>query len=119
MLRESKKLIENFDKYFLRKYHWRYHLLIVDNHLFHCYGFFLQAQKSDERLIHSYDLLEMPHDKELYQQVLVDLRSHTELSIEFRDTHHLVHPGKDIVRDLMHGHIRNTKYKQNENNHLD
>ncbi|WP_260199556.1 hypothetical protein [Lactiplantibacillus pentosus] len=38
------------------------------------------------------------------QQVLADLKQHTELRIEYRDTHHLVHPGTDIVHDLEHGH---------------
>ncbi|WP_455386841.1 hypothetical protein [Lactiplantibacillus pentosus] len=67
MLAESKQLIANFDRYFLRRYQWRYHLLIVDNHLFDCYTFFLQAQRARERLIHSYDLLEIPHRPSLYQ----------------------------------------------------
>lgn len=104
MLAESKQLIANFDRYFLRRYQWRYHLLIVDNHLFDCYTFFLQAQRARERLIHSYDLLEIPHRPSLYQQVLADLKQHTELQIEYRDTHHLVHPGTDIVHDFEHGH---------------
>lgn len=111
LLEESRELIENFDKYFLRKYRWRYHLLIVDNHLFDCYGFFLQAHKDNEKLIHSYDLLQIQHDVKLYTQVLDDLKKHTQLTIEYRDTHNLVHPGKDIVRDLMHGHNVDTRYK--------
>lgn len=104
MLSESKTLIANLDQHFLRKFRWRYHVLIVDNHLFDCYSFFLQAHKQGERLTHSYDLLEIKHDKALYQQVLADLKAHTQLSIEYRDTHHLVHPGRDIVKDLTHGH---------------
>ncbi|AHJ34574.1 hypothetical protein AF91_15415 (plasmid) [Lacticaseibacillus paracasei N1115] len=31
MIRESKTLIENLDNKFLRKYHLRYHILVVDN----------------------------------------------------------------------------------------
>lgn len=104
MLAESKQLLANFDRYFLRRYQWRYHLLIVDNHFFDCFTFFLQAQRLHEQLIHSYDLLEIPHQQELYQQVLTDLKQHTALRIEFHDTHHLVHPGTDIVHDVNHGH---------------
>lgn len=101
---ESKVLLKNFDKYFLRKYHWRYHLLIVDNHLFGCYSFFLQAHRHGDKLTHSYDLLEIKHDPKLYEAVLRDLKSHTELSIEYRDTDHLVHPGQNINIDNNHGH---------------
>ncbi len=104
MLQASKTLIQNFERYFLHRYQWRYHVLVVDNHLFDCYSFFLQARRANERLVHSYDLLEIPHDPAVYDQVLADLKRHTQLSIEYRDTHHLVHPGTDIVRDLTHGH---------------
>ena len=104
MLAESQQLLTNFDRYFLRRYQWRYHLLIVDNHFFDCYTFFLQAQRAHDRLIHSYDLLEIPRHAALYEQVLADLRQHTALRIEFRDTHHLVHPGTDIVHDVNHWH---------------
>ncbi|BDZ31585.1 hypothetical protein RA086_10205 [Lactiplantibacillus sp. WILCCON 0030] len=110
MLKESETLCANFDHYFLRRYQWRYHLMIVDNHLFDCYGFFLQAQRANEKLLHSYELLELPHDPALYQTVLADLKAHTQLTIEFRDTHHLVHPGTNIVHDLEHGHARPTRY---------
>ncbi|ETY74369.1 hypothetical protein [Lactiplantibacillus fabifermentans] len=115
MLAESKALIANLDRYFLRRYQWRYHILIVDNHLFNCYSFFLQAQRGGERLIHSYDLLEIPHRVALYQEVCHDLQAHSALSIEYRDTHHLVHPGADIVQDLAHGHYKNTHYHDAQN----
>lgn len=104
LLKESKVLIENFDQKFLRKYRWRYHLLVVDNHLFDCYSFFLQAHRENEKLIHSYDLLEIPHNAQLYEQVLADLKAHTQLSIDYRNTRHLVRPGKIIGKDLDHGH---------------
>lgn len=106
MLKESKQLLNNLDKYFLRKYKWRYHLLIVDNHYFHCYSFFLQAYRQGDKLLHSYDLLEIKHDKKMYEQVLKDLKAHSQLTIEYRDTHNLVHPGKDINYDTGHGHYR-------------
>ena len=112
MLKAEQVLIRNFDRYFLRKYQWRYHLLIVDNHFFDCYSFFLQAQHHGEQLIHSYDLLEISHEPHLYQQVLTTLKQHTQLRIEFRDTHHLVHPGADLKQDLVHGHQTPTHYRR-------
>lgn len=106
MLKESKTLIANLNKHFLRKYKWRYHILIVDNHFFDCYSFFLQAYRFGDKLHHSYDLVDIPHKKKLYEQVLRDLKQHSQLSIEYRDTHHLVHPGEDISVDKNHGHYR-------------
>ena len=90
--------------YFLRHYQWRYHILVVDNHLFGCYSFFLQARRNHTKLVHSYDLVEFKHDPELYREVLHDLKAFTNLTIEYRDTHHLVHPGMDIKSDMVHGH---------------
>lgn len=104
MIRESKTLLANLDRYFLRKYKWRYHILVVDNHFYHRYSFFLQAQRHGDALHYSYDLVEFEHNKAKYGQVLKDLRAHTQLRLEFRDTHHLVHPGTDVVFDASHGH---------------
>ena len=108
LLEESKTLFENLDRHFLRHYKWQYHILVVDNHLFNCFSFFLQARRVPYKLVHSYDLLEISHKKGLYQQILHDLKQHTKLTIEYRDTHHLVHPGQDIKKDLAHGHHAST-----------
>lgn len=110
MIRESRTLLANLDKHFLRKYRWRYHILVVDNHFYHCYSFFLQAFKYHEKLRYSYDLVEFEHNKAKYGQVLKDLKDHYNLTIEFRDTNHLVHPGTDIVFDASHGHAFGTSY---------
>lgn len=110
MLRESKIMLANIDRYFQRKYRWRYHVLVVDNHFYDCYSFFLQAYRYPDKLHYSYDLVEFDHNKAKYGQVLKDLRDHYQFSIEFRDTHHLVHPGTDIVFDASHGHAFNTTY---------
>ncbi|MQS52185.1 hypothetical protein [Companilactobacillus mishanensis] len=104
MIKESRILIENYDKKFLRKYKWRYHLLVVDNKLFHCYSFFLQAYRQGDNLNYSYDLLDIPHKEGMYRQVLADLKKHSKLWIEYRDTDHLVRPGEVISEDLHHGH---------------
>lgn len=104
MIRESKTLLANLDKRFLLKYHWRYHILAVDNRFFHNYSFFLQAYHYPDMLHYSYDLVEFEHDKAKYGQVLKDLKEHSNLFIEYRDTDHLVHPGTDIVFDASHGH---------------
>ena len=80
----------------MRKYHWRYHILVVDNHFYNCYSFFLQAYHYPDKLHYSYDLVEFEHNKAKYGQVLKDLKEHNHLSIEYRDTDHLVHPGTDV-----------------------
>ena len=110
MIRESKQLLEKIDEKFKRKYNWRYHILIVDNHFMDEYLFFMQSYKHGTKLHYSDDLLEMPRNKALYGQVLKDLKEHCKLSIEFRDTHHLVHPGTDITFDASHGHAFSTSY---------
>ncbi|KRK72888.1 hypothetical protein [Lacticaseibacillus nasuensis] len=111
MIQESRTLIENFDRLFKRQYGWRYKILIVDNHFYHCYSFFIDYYKHGQKLHYSDDLLEIPHDPVLYRRVLADLKAHTNLSIEYRDTHHLVHPGTDITFDASHGHAFSTSYR--------
>ncbi|WP_054718754.1 hypothetical protein [Lacticaseibacillus manihotivorans] len=110
MIRESKQLLVKIDEKFQRKYNWRYHILIVNNHFMDEYLFFMQSYKHGTKLHYSDDLLEMPRDKAKYGQVLKDLKEHCKLSIEFRDTHHLVHPGTDITFDASHGHAFSTSY---------
>lgn len=104
LLKESRTMFENIDKHFLHRYSYVYHILAVDNRLFDCYSFFLQARKQNTKLLYSYDLVEFKHDKALYNEVLRDLKEHYNFSIEYRDTDHLVHPGEDIVEDHIHGH---------------
>ncbi|WP_461214067.1 hypothetical protein [Lacticaseibacillus sp. GG6-2] len=110
MIPESRQLLANYDKYFLRKYHWQYHLLIVNNHFFDCYSFFMQAHRTGDALHYSYDLLEMPRDAAKYQQVMTDLASHSKMRIEFRDTHQLYTPEPLITHDLVHGHGKSPRY---------
>lgn len=112
MIAESKTLITNFDRLFLRKYKWRYKILVVDNHFYQVYSFFLNSYKYGNRLHYSDDLLEIPHDPALYARVLADLKAHTNLSIEYRDTHTLVHPGTDVTFDANHGHAFSTAYHE-------
>ncbi len=110
MIPESRQLLANYDRYFLRKYRWQYHLLIVNNHFFDCYSFFMQAHRTGDALHYSYDLLEMPRVEATYQQVMADLRAHSKMRIEFRDTHQLYMPEKPITEDPVHGHGRNPRY---------
>lgn len=104
MLAETRELKAQYDHYFLREYRYRYWLLIVDNHFFNCYYFFIEKQKSHTETIHSHELLALEHDPEKYKQVLKELKSFSKLRIEFRNTHQLVHPTKDINNDRIHGH---------------
>lgn len=102
--KESLVLLNNLDQYFKRRYKWRYRILVVNNHLYDLYSFFLQAWRDQTVLVHSYDLLEFKRDPAIYTEVLRDLKRSTQLTIEYRDTHQLVHPGADITHDNVHGH---------------
>lgn len=104
MIRESKVLLANLDKYFTRLPRWRYHILVVDNHFYDRYSFFLQTYRQGDKLHYSHDLVEFERNKAKYGQVLKDLKAHSQLTIEYRDTNHLVHPGSDVAYDPSHGH---------------
>ena len=106
MIAESRELIANYDKYFKRLYRWRYSILIVDNQFFDCYSFFMQAHKDPDRLHYSYDLLGIPHDKQLFLQVLGDFKKHSKMSIEYRTSApgRLIANEPLITEDLVHGH---------------
>lgn len=112
MIRESKTMLSNLNRHFLRKYKWRYSLLVVDNRFYNCYTFFLLGHHDHDKLHYRWDLVEFERNKAKYGQVLKDLKDHCQLSIEFRDTDHLVHPGTDVVFDASHGHGFSTSYKQ-------
>ncbi len=43
------------------------------------------------------------------------LHSFSNLSIEYRDTRHLIHPGTDITYDTAQGHSANTHYSLGNN----
>ncbi|WP_239061457.1 hypothetical protein [Lacticaseibacillus sp. 53-4] len=49
----------------------------------------------------------------MYEHVLKDLKAHTNLTIEYRDTHKLIHPDTDIVHDVSHDHAFSTSYRPN------
>lgn len=104
MIRESKELLAKYDRFFLREYGTLYWLLVVDNHFFDKYYFFLEKRKVKGKLEHSRELLCMEHNPAKFGQVMADLKAHSQLRIVTRDTHHLVHPTTAITHDLMHGH---------------
>lgn len=100
----SRQLIANYNKYFKRMRNHRYHLVIVNNHFFDRIYFFLQDQKAGELLHYSHDLMDMPWDRKLYDDVMTDFRKHSQMTIEFRNTHKPVYPGRINVHDNVHGH---------------
>lgn len=104
MIAESRELIEKYHQYFKRLPHYQYWLVIVDNHFFDRYYFFIYSRKLRTKLVRSHELLALVHDKRKYQQVLADLKSISNLSIEYRDTSHLVEPIPEITNDKIHGH---------------
>lgn len=95
---------ENYEKYFTRKYRYQYWLVVVDNHFEDIYSIFLYTKKQRTKLLRSYELVHFKRDPEDYRHVMNNLREWSNLSIEYRDTKHLIHPGTDIVQDTTHGH---------------
>lgn len=115
MIAESRELLANYQKRFTRAYNYQYWIVVVNNHFEDCYSFFLYTKKVHTKLVRSYELVNFPnHDEKLYQQVLADFKAASNLSIEFRDTRHLVHPGTDILQDTVHGHGSSVAYREKE-----
>lgn len=104
MLAESRQLISAYRKSFKRLPHYQYWLVIVDNHFFDRYYFFLYNRRLKTKLVRSYELLALDHDSAKYQQVLADLKAVSHLRIEYRDTSHLIEPTPEITVDKIHGH---------------
>lgn len=95
---------ENYEEYFTRKYHYRYWLVVVDNHFEDIYSIFLYTRKQHTQLLRSYELVHFKRDQADYRYIMSNLREWSNLSVEYRDTKHLIHPGTDIVQDTAHGH---------------
>lgn len=108
----SKQLIETYRKYFKRERNTFYKIVIVNNHFDDVYSFFLYYKKADANLVHSPELISFDRDEDTFKQVLADFKSVSNLSIEYRDTRHLIHPGEDIVHDTVHGHDHSTQYQK-------
>lgn len=108
---EIRHMHEQYQKYFLRKYKYRYWLVLVDNHFDNVYTLFIYTIKKDTMLLRSYELATWDNgDADLCADMERAIRDMTNLTLVRRDTRHLVHPGKDIVTDAVHGHGFSTSY---------
>lgn len=105
-------MLDLYDRYFIRAYRYHYWLVIVDNHFDGVYSIFLYTQKIKAQLVRSYELLTFAKDENRYQQVMTALKQHSKLSIEYRDTRHLIHPGTSVVQDTIHGHHSQNQQKR-------
>ncbi|MFD1466455.1 hypothetical protein ACFQ4L_10320 [Lapidilactobacillus mulanensis] len=106
----EKELVEEYQAHFNKLYNSRYWLVVVNNHFDDIYSFFIYSEKVRGKIQRSYELVHFPRDPELYDKMIAKLKSISKLSIEYRDTRHLIHPGEDITHDTIHGHGRSTKY---------
>ncbi|MGE9133941.1 hypothetical protein [Lacticaseibacillus paracasei] len=104
-----KSMLSQYDHYFTRAPHTRYWLVVVDNHFEDCYSFFIYMQRFKAKLSKSYEIACFKRDKGQYEHFLSSLKQHSNLSIEYRDTRHLIKPDKMIDYDPFHGH--NSLYK--------
>lgn len=99
-----KKLKTNYQRYFLRAYQYQYWLVIVNNHFEDVYSVFLYTQKIKTKLTRSYELVYFSRSDQQYQDVQTALKQFSNLSISYRDTPHLIHPGRNVALDRVHGH---------------
>lgn len=106
----SRQLIANYDKYFKQIYKHQYKIIAVNNHYFDRIYFFMQDQRTGDKLVYSHDLMDMPRDREMYDMVMADFRVHSKMRIEYRNTHNLVYPGRTNDHDTVHGHGQSTSY---------
>lgn len=116
-LKESKELYARYQHYFLHRYQTRYWLVVVRNHFDSVYGFFLESQRIGENLVHSNKLLSLPFAVNHYARVMQELKSFSKLSIEYRDTHHLIKKVPAVTFDPMHGHRHATAYMPEQKRH--
>ena len=61
-------------------------------------------QRFKARLRKSYEIACLKRDKNQYEHYLASLKKHSNLSIEYRDTNHLILPDTEVQLDLIHGH---------------
>jgi hypothetical protein len=99
-----KSMLSQYDHYFTRAPHTRYWLVVVDNHFEDCYSFFIYMQRFKAKLTKSYEIACFKRDKGLYEHFLSSLKQHSNLSVEYRDTNHLILPDTEVQQDLIHGH---------------
>lgn len=61
-------------------------------------------QRFKARLSKSYEIACFARDKGKYEHYLASLKLHSNLSVEYRDTNHLILPDTEVQQDLIHGH---------------
>lgn len=99
-----KSMLSQYDHYFTRAPRTRYWLVVVDNHFEDCYSFFIYMQRFKAKLTKSYEIACFKRNKDQYEHFLSSLKQHSNLSIEYRDTNHLILPDTEVQQDLIHGH---------------
>ena len=60
-------------------------------------------QRFKAKLSKSYEIVCFARDKGQYEHYLASLKKHSNLSIEYRDTDHLIIPDVEVQQDLIHG----------------
>ncbi|MEN3115976.1 hypothetical protein [Lacticaseibacillus paracasei] len=101
---DIKSMLSQYNHYFTRAPHTHYWLVVVDNHFEDCYSFFIYMQRFKAKLTKSYEIACFKRNKDQYEHFLSSLKQHSNLSIEYRDTNHLILPDTEVQQDLIHGH---------------
>lgn len=106
----EQQLDQEYHQHFTQAYRYRYWLVVVNNHFEDVYSIFLYTQKQTAKLSRSYELLSFKRDPKTYARIMAHLKQISHLSIEYRDTHHLIVTGPMPTTDPVHGHGQATTY---------
>ncbi|WP_125980846.1 hypothetical protein [Loigolactobacillus iwatensis] len=105
MIKASQELLERYDAKFTKLFNHEYWLVIVADYYDKVHTFYLYNKHIKQPLTDSHELarVEMA-DKDTYTVMLRDLKAHSNLRIEFRDTRRPVRPESTVLVDRVHGH---------------
>lgn len=115
MNQTAKTIISNYDRYFVRKFRYRYWLVIVSNYYLDLTTFYLYSKPINRPLTSSHELGYIPFKNKIdFTATLNALKDHSKLTIEYRDTRTPLHPEPVTVTDNYHGHGSSTTYRPKE-----
>ncbi|MCM1636265.1 hypothetical protein [Latilactobacillus sakei] len=101
----TKQIIQDgISKYFLQKYGTRYWLVLVDNHFDNVFTLFIYSRFKRDQLTKSHEVITLSRNQMPKTELIKLIRKTSQLSLEFRDTRHLINVVEPIRFDPTHGH---------------
>lgn len=95
---------ERISKYFLQKYGTRYWLVLVDNHFDNLFSLFIYSRYKRDQLVKSHEVVSLSRNKMPKAELIKIIRKSSQLTLEFRDTRHLINIVEPVHFDPKHGH---------------